>query len=381
MEDSFGHIDIQAKSLDPFRAVPTLGEDQIRSLGTMDCDVWNDLYTVAKVEYGTPQFLAIVELARASQHKDLDMSLATVVAEAAYHASCNAYEQQLRPATAATHARLAATEAIEAMDAQHAHGSHPQSALPIADAVPMHAAAADAAAAMLASAASAISATGAGATIGATIVPRSTAATTQLYPSSSTAQASASGLDGYRSTSPTDSARQWGSQGSAEGHPQQEHDEDIPEIACPHTECKQPFNGQRKKRDLVSHLNQSCPLRHRLGDLSYAELALLRKIDVQRCKVCSKYMSGRYYRQTHTKTCKAIEDAEQPPMEQGVYGSYGDTCPDDVSKILQDEELLQWLGRSECHDSHMGHLKHRTGGGSDIAISLDSRSKFNARTL
>jgi hypothetical protein len=67
-------------------------------------------------------------------------------------------------------------------------------------------------------------------------------------------------------------------------------------------------------------------------------------------------MSGRYYRQTHTKTCKAIEDAEQPPMEQGVYGSYGDTCPDDVSKILQDEELLQWLDSISDHD--MSFYKH-----------------------
>lgn len=132
-----------------------------------------------------------------------------------------------------------------------------------------------------------------------------------------------------------------GADDSSDTSSQAGSDEEQQELGlrCPRLQCAQLFTGAQQKINLSKHLNQHCVLRDEAWD--YPDLSRLRKMGIIQCRGCDKYMSARYYRQTHVEKCMP-KQVDPEAHEDDDYGKHGQECPEHVLACFP-EELVDWF--------------------------------------
>ena len=115
-------------------------------------------------------------------------------------------------------------------------------------------------------------------------------------------------------------------------------------LVCPHSGCRQIFRGNWRAKNLQVHMRSgACGVD--MTSLTFEERGSMQKQGLVHCTRCRTWQF-RKSMSRHLKTCRATagpgDPAVEPAHQHGIFGAYGDTCPDRITDICT-EELVQWI--------------------------------------
>jgi hypothetical protein len=289
---------------DMLKMVPGLDEDMQASLCHWNFDQWSEIETRTRIPYASSAFAALVAIVISRVDKRQSMIAAIAASRTAHEVASTA--PLLQALQAAQHAALTVADAAadpEPIAAAHEADAHPAAAHANAPAM-QHAAAALP-------------------TLPATAPD---AAAANAAPASHATAEVADAFPGEASPVPSVSSTESGDNSPKDGV-----------VYCPRVGCSTSFSGPQAKLNLCRHLDRVCLQRDK--PLAYSEMAKVRKMELAQCKVCTKFMSARNYRERHSKVCKQLDTDAAEQIVHGRYGKYGSECP----YFIKERRQRRWM--------------------------------------